>query len=75
MKFASTMPKSYWLTELKRDISKLNKQIDYYKELIESEKNQPKPRLKKIFRWSEDIKNCKSVIDSRKKAIEKDTNK
>lgn len=75
MEFISTMPKSYWLTEYKRDISKLNKQIDYYKELIESEKNQPKPRLKKVFMWSEDIQNCKSVIDSRKKSIDRINNK
>tara|TARA_R110002074_G_scaffold251426_1_gene422971 strand:+ start:408 stop:635 length:228 start_codon:yes stop_codon:yes gene_type:complete len=75
MEFTSTMQDSYWVTEYQRDISKLNKQIDYYKELIESEKNQPKPRLRKVFMWSEEVQNKQSLIDSRKKSIDRINNK
>lgn len=75
MQFTSTMPNSYWLEEFEKDIIKLNKQIDHFKELIESEKNQPKPRLRKVFKWNEEIRGRKSFINSRKKAIDKINNK
>ena len=75
MKFESTMTKSYWLTEYQKDISKLNTQISYFKDLIESENNQPNPRLKKLYRWNNDIKDIQYKIESRINALAKIINK
>ena len=75
MKFESTMTKSYWLTEYQKDISKLNTQISYFKDLIESENNQPNPRLKKLYRWNNDIKDIQYKIYSRINALAKILNK
>tara|TARA_R110001606_G_scaffold375287_1_gene533512 strand:- start:264 stop:491 length:228 start_codon:yes stop_codon:yes gene_type:complete len=75
MKFESTMTESYWLTEYQKDISKLNTQISYFKDLIESENNQPNPRLKKLYRWNNDIKDIQYKIDSRINALAKINNK
>ena len=75
MEFTPKMDESYWLTEYQKDIIKLNKQIDYFKSLIESEKNQPKPRLRRVFSWGVEIQDRQCVIDSREKAINRINNK
>ena len=41
----------------------------------DSKKNQPKPRLRKVFMWSEEVQNKQSLIDSRKKSIDRINNK
>ncbi len=73
--FTSTMPNTYWLEEFEKDIIKLTKQIDYYKDLIKSENNRIKPRLRKVSKWNEEIEYAKSMIYSRKKSISKINNK
>ena len=75
MQLTEKMPESYWLNEFKTDISKCNKQIDYYKKLMDSENNQPKPRLKKIYAWNEEIQNLIILLKSRKKSIDIINNK
>ena len=75
MQLTEKMTKSYWLNEFKTDISKCNKQIDYYKKLMDSENNQHKPRLKKIYAWNGEIKHLIILSESRKKAIDRINNK
>ena len=75
MQLTEKMPESYWLNEFKTDISKCNKKIDYYRKLMDSENNQPKPRFKKISMWNEEVQNLIILLESRKKAIDRINNK
>ena len=75
MQLIEKMPNNYWLNEFKTDISKCNKQIEHYRKLMDSENNQPTPRLKKIYMWNAEVQNLIILVESRKKAIDKINNK